>query len=305
MPEFLSVNVLSYLFIFLIGLCVGSFLNVVVIRGLNNESLIFPPSKCTKCHKLLLWWHKIPVFSYFLLKGKCWFCRSKISFQYPFVEFLTGVLFTVIYFKFGFTLKALFLFFISSGLVVLALTDLKKMVIIGWHAYFLIAISLIYNLASRTFFDSVFGIILGFAIIFLLAKIGYFLSGTKAFGEGDFLIACVLGAALGYKSLLPILIYSIILESFWVIPGFVKKLLSQKDYLTFIMFIVFLVYSVFIYTIKTYPHIYLKYISLVLFILVGVATCKRILKTAKKTRIKIPFGPSLSFCGLIYIFFMP
>ena len=77
------------LLVLLTGLCIGSFLNVVILRGLSNESIVFPASKCPKCQHKLYWWHNIPVLSYILLGGKCGFCKEKISIQYPIVEILT------------------------------------------------------------------------------------------------------------------------------------------------------------------------------------------------------------------------
>ena len=62
----------------ILGLCFGSFFNVVILRTLSNESIVFPPSKCPKCNNKLLWWHNIPVLSYILLRGKCYFCKEKI-----------------------------------------------------------------------------------------------------------------------------------------------------------------------------------------------------------------------------------
>lgn len=72
----------------ILGLCFGSFFNVVILRTLSNESIVFPPSKCPKCNNKLLWWHNIPVLSYILLRGKCYFCKEKISIQYPVVELI-------------------------------------------------------------------------------------------------------------------------------------------------------------------------------------------------------------------------
>ena len=92
-------------FIFLVGLCFGSFLNVVVLRAFSNESIAYPASRCPKCQKPLYWWHNIPVLSYILLRGKCYFCKAPISIQYPIVEFVTAVLFTCAFLKFGLSVR--------------------------------------------------------------------------------------------------------------------------------------------------------------------------------------------------------
>ena len=68
------------------GLCLGSFYNVVILRSLSGESIVFPPSKCPKCGNKLKPWHNIPVLSYIFLRGKCHFCKEPISILYPIIE---------------------------------------------------------------------------------------------------------------------------------------------------------------------------------------------------------------------------
>ena len=79
--------------IFILGLIMGSFYNVIIFRTLSGESIINPPSKCPACETPLLWWQKIPVISYLILKGKCYFCKKDIDIMYPSVELLSGMLF--------------------------------------------------------------------------------------------------------------------------------------------------------------------------------------------------------------------
>ncbi|UKI41233.1 MAG: prepilin peptidase [Candidatus Melainabacteria bacterium] len=94
-----NIEIWLLVYIFVIGLCIGSFLNVVILRGLADESIVFPPSKCPKCLNKLKWYHNIPIFSYVFLRGKCAFCHEKISIQYPIIEFLNGLILWCIIFK--------------------------------------------------------------------------------------------------------------------------------------------------------------------------------------------------------------
>ena len=87
-------------FIFITGLVIGSFLNVVILRTVSEESIVFPASKCSKCQTPLKWYHNIPLFSYMFLRGKCAFCHEHISWQYPLVEFLTGCIFVGLFIRF-------------------------------------------------------------------------------------------------------------------------------------------------------------------------------------------------------------
>ena len=110
----------------IMGLCFGSFFNVVILRSLANESIVFPPSKCPKCGNKLLFWHNIPVVSYILLRGKCYFCKEKISIQYPIVELMTMLLFAFSFIKFGISTTTLFVMFWISCLIIMTGTDLKE-----------------------------------------------------------------------------------------------------------------------------------------------------------------------------------
>ena len=83
---------LEVIFIALFGISIGSFLNVVIYRLPKNESIVLPASHCSKCKVPLKFYHNIPIFSWFYLKGKCAYCNSKISIQYPLIEFGIGVL---------------------------------------------------------------------------------------------------------------------------------------------------------------------------------------------------------------------
>ena len=85
--------------IFVVGLVIGSFLNVVILRTVSGESIVLPPSKCPKCQNRLKWYHNIPLLSYLFLGGKCAYCKEHISWQYPFVEFFTGCMFLALFLK--------------------------------------------------------------------------------------------------------------------------------------------------------------------------------------------------------------
>src|SRR4029450_12214950 len=96
---------LESLIIFLFGLIVGSFCNVVIYRLPQGKSIVTPGSQCRLCGNSIRPWDNIPVLSYFLLKGQCRFCREPISARYPAVEFISGVLYVWLYVKFGFSMS--------------------------------------------------------------------------------------------------------------------------------------------------------------------------------------------------------
>ena len=305
--------VMVLLFIFLIGLCIGSFLNVVISRAFSSESIVFPNSKCPKCQKPLKWHHNIPILSFLVLKGKCAFCQEKISVQYPVVELVTGLLFVALAVKgffatavnfpvFGLStwLNGIFILTFVSLFIVLAATDIKEKVIFDFHAYILVALGLIYNLfnfghlylgdkvltlgklsigINNSFIAAVLGIIAGIVIMEVFARFGYLVAGTRAFGEGDTYIAAGLGAIFGWKYLLTVLLYAFIIQIVLTIPVFVAKLYKNRDYRTLVSFFVFFIL---VFAIKSIE--YFKYNSFAIFTIltillcvVGFYACKRIL----------------------------
>lgn len=283
------------LLIFVIGVCFGSFLNVVILRAFSNESIVFPASKCPKCQHKLKWYHNIPVFSYIFLKGKCAFCKEKISIQYPIIELFTGIIFLLVFIKFGFTVNTILAWLISAMFIVLSVTDLKEKVVFVKHVYFLIAFCLIFVLFNsinpvQGIINSLLGLVLGIVIMELLARAGYIFAGTRAFGEGDTYIAAAMGALFGWKLLPAALILSLIVQFIFTLPLFIFKLLKNKDYITVITFVLFGV-SVILCKLPSIPFI----ISIIpLFITAGFL-CFRLLKDLRKEQdfLYLPFGPAM------------
>ncbi len=157
------ISIVMLSFIFIVGLVTGSFLNVVILRTVSGESIVFPGSKCPKCQTPLKWYHNIPVLSFIFLRGKCAFCKEKISWQYPLVELLTGIIFVLLFLKFCNPFDPLFgldvinpityfqltnyifsLVF-ASLFIVIAGTDFKEMMVSDKHTYSLIGAGLIYS----------------------------------------------------------------------------------------------------------------------------------------------------------------
>ena len=113
------------LFFGFIGLCVGSFLNVVIIRVPKKESISLPSSHCVTCKHPLEWYHNIPILSWIFLKGKCAFCKEKISIQYPIIEAISAFLFLSTAMKSDSIQEALILSTLFSMLLALSVIDLK------------------------------------------------------------------------------------------------------------------------------------------------------------------------------------
>lgn len=293
-----SFNILIFIYIFIVGLCIGSFLNVVILRGLADESIVFPPSKCPKCLNKLKWYHNIPILSYVFLRGKCAFCHEKISIQYPIIEFLNGLIYGALFLKYGLCLNLLFYFIFASLFIVIFMTDIKEKVIFTSHAYILTFFGLLFNFLNKNLVDSVLGSLVGFIFLEIITFFIYKIIKKRAFGEGDSYVLMGLGAIFGLKSLLNIIILSFLVQVVSVLPQFLKGLLEKKEYCLILMLSIFAVAAIL-------SNFYLNnMINIAVLFLSGILSCYKLLKITKLNNdIKqFPFAPSLILGGLIYYF---
>ncbi|GAH52038.1 unnamed protein product, partial [marine sediment metagenome] len=120
---------INVILIFILGLIVGSFSNVCIYRIPINESIIYPASHCPKCRSSIKPIDNIPLLSYILLKGRCRNCGSRISIQYPVVEFLTGIIYILIFLIYGLTLQSLIYIILASAVIIIAFIDLNEQIV--------------------------------------------------------------------------------------------------------------------------------------------------------------------------------
>ena len=179
---------LFYLFIFILGLAVGSFLNCVIYRLETGGSFLRGRSFCPHCKHLLGWPDLIPVLSFLILKGRCRYCHKKISFQYPLVEIATGLLFLLI-FNFQFSI---FNYLIAPFLVIIFVYDLKHFIIPDEVIYPAIAIAAICNFSA---WPSALGAAAFFGAIVLISR-------GKWMGVGDIKLGFLMGLILGWPNIL-------------------------------------------------------------------------------------------------------
>ena len=198
-------QILIYTIIFLIGLIIGSFLNCVIYRLEKKQSFLSGRSFCPKCKHKLSWQDLIPVFSFILLKGKCRYCHKKISFQYPFVELATGILFVLIFghWDLGFDWSLVigiwdlfYLLVIACFLIIIFVYDLKHYIIPDKIIYPAIVIAFLYQLFGHwDFIFAAFGAAAFFLAIVLISR-------EKWMGMGDVKLAFLMGLILGLPNIL-------------------------------------------------------------------------------------------------------
>ena len=304
MPDILTLYIAFWIFI--IGLCIGSFLNVVILRGLSKESIVFPPSKCPKCQHALKWWHNIPLLSYILLRGKCYFCHEKISPQYFIVELLTGILFTAIFFKFGLSINMLLMLVIFSLFIVMTVTDLKEKVIFDIHSILLVIFGLILSLVNHNLQNSIIGILEGVLIMELFASLGYLFVKSRAFGVGDTFIAGGLGAIFGWYPLLFVLLLSLIVQAIITLPLYLKKLYKAKEFKTIISLALFLIITACykLFSMNKDINMLIIYAGTILVVISGLYCVRQVTRNIKSATdaIILPFGPAMFIAASIFIF---
>src|SRR3990167_4617058 len=227
---------ITYLLIIISGLIIGSFLNVVIHRMDELQSIFLTRSYCPKCKTQLKWYDLIPFISFVLLKTKCRYCGKAISWQYPLVELVTGLLFLLIYIKFGLTLYVCFLFLVSCFLIVIFVYDLQKMLISDEMLYPAIIISLIY-LAFGSSYDFKMAL-LGALISAGFLGIIYLLGKGKWLGLGDVKLAILIGLLASFSLVLVSLFSAFVLGSLVGVCLLVLKLKNLKSEIPFGPFLI-------------------------------------------------------------------
>jgi leader peptidase (prepilin peptidase)/N-methyltransferase len=216
------------LFALVTGMIVGSFLNVCICRMPKGESVVFPPSHCPRCDYRIRWYDNIPLVSYLVLRGNCRGCGMHISIQYPLVELLNGLLSLALFLRFGPTLPFLVLFLFCSALVVITFIDLEHQIIPDEISLSGIVIGFIFSffLQGHSWLNSLLGILLGGGSLLLVAYCYQWLTGKEGMGGGDIKLLAMMGAFLGWKSILFIIFASSLIGS---VVGITIMLVQKKD----------------------------------------------------------------------------
>ena len=213
---------------FIFGAVVGSFLNVCICRMPKDESVVTPPSHCPLCMYQIRWYDNIPLLSYLVLRGKCRGCGTHISLQYPVVELLNGLLTVSLFLRFGISISFLALFLFCSALVVITFIDLEHQIIPDEISLPGIVIGFIFSffLPWQSWLNSLLGILLGGGSLLLVAYGYQWLTGKEGMGGGDIKLLAMMGAFLGWKSVLFIVFASSLIGS---VIGVTIMLIQKKD----------------------------------------------------------------------------
>jgi len=283
--------ILIQLWVFGLGLVVGSFLNVCIHRIPEGISIVWPASKCAYCSKRIVWYDNIPVLSYLFLRGKCRHCQRKISAQYPIVEFLTGIVFlllfrSVLMVSSGTTCVYVFFIVFCCLLIVGSFVDLRLHIIPNEITYTGLILAPIASIlcvglhdlsgSLRFFVDSgnqwaasllasLIGIFVSGGLIFLCGVFGKLVFRKDAMGFGDVKLMGVIGGFLGWK----LAVATFFLAPFFGLLFGLPRLISKKGnvipygpFLSLAAFVCLLFKDFSIKTIDHYLNIYLSIFQL-------------------------------------------
>jgi leader peptidase (prepilin peptidase)/N-methyltransferase len=193
----------------LLGLAVGSFLNVCIHRLPRGESLALPPSRCPACEYRLRWFDNLPVISYAVLAGRCRKCRRPISIRYPLVELTTMALFVMHGEVFGWSALLVPRLLFACAMIVLFAIDLEHHLLPNVITLPAIAIGLISSaVLPPGIVDAVIGVVLGGGVLWLIGEAYFRYSGHEGMGGGDVKMLAMIGAFLGWKLVLVTLVLS-------------------------------------------------------------------------------------------------
>jgi leader peptidase (prepilin peptidase)/N-methyltransferase len=203
------VDILTAIFVFLLGLSIGSFANVCIYRIPRKMSLVRPRSSCPKCNTPIKPWHNIPVLSFIFLGGKCKYCGEKISRRYPIIELISGILYLWAFYHLFYRGHNLYLFiaalYLSAAFLIIFFIDLDHRIIpdsislsgivIGFAMSFLPGMPL-------SWLQALIGILVGGGVFLTVAEIGDRIFKKESMGGGDIKLAAMMGAFVGWKGIL-------------------------------------------------------------------------------------------------------
>ena len=188
----------------LVGLMIGSFLNVCTLRWPEDESAVFPGSHCPKCGEPIRWYDNVPVLGYVLLRGRCRACREPISLQYPLVELATGLVWAGMFSYAGLSFEALRGTLFLTILFGIALTDARFYIIPDQFSLggLVLGLGLAFLPGGIDALDALIGAIVGFGLLGSVAVVGKWMLKKDAMGLGDIKMMAMVGAFLGWAGVL-------------------------------------------------------------------------------------------------------
>jgi leader peptidase (prepilin peptidase)/N-methyltransferase len=198
------MDIILTVLVFLVGVSIGSFLNVLIYRLPKKEKFVLGRSYCPSCKTAIRFYDNIPLLSYLLLAGRCRHCKAKISFRYPLVELLNGIVYIFFFWQYGLAVSFFIYSLLSSALIVIFFVDIDHQIIPDLITLPGMAVGLAVALipGGLSIVDSLIGLIVGGGLLYLIALGGDWLFKKESMGGGDIKMAAMLGAFLGWQKVI-------------------------------------------------------------------------------------------------------
>lgn len=243
---------IEILFALIMGLLVGSFLNVVIYRipvmmenewtqfakehlGLIKEddpkpapfNLMTPPSRCGNCGTAIKPWQNIPIVSWLILRGKCGSCQTPISIRYPLVELLTGVLFAVVACQYGWSAVTVWGCLLTAFVIALTFIDADTQLLPDQLTLPLVWLGLLFNWHTQfiSLEQALLGAVVGYMSLWTLSNTYKLIRGIDGMGGGDFKLLAAIGAWTGLKSLALIVLVAALVG---IVAALIKRVAKQQ-----------------------------------------------------------------------------
>ncbi len=185
---------------FLAGAIVGSFLNVCIYRLPRRMSIVWPPSACPSCRRVLAWFENVPIVGYLALGGRCRTCGARIGVQYPIVELVTAALFSVAWWHYGPGVLLASRLIFGCALIVLFAIDLEHHLLPNAITVPGIAAGFLFSFFTEPgWLSSLIGIVAGGGVLYVIAEAYYRLRHEEGLGMGDVKMLAMIGAFLGWR----------------------------------------------------------------------------------------------------------
>ena len=225
--------------VFIVGLIFGSFLNVVIHRIPQDQSIVWPGSRCPNCSKPIPPYDNIPLISYIMLRGRCRHCQASISWRYPLVEGLTGVCLLALFLRYGFDPQFWVYGVLTLFLIPLSFIDLdhgilpNKLTIPG----FILGLLLGILLQIESWYNVLFGALFGGGIMILISLLGKLLFKKESLGMGDVKLLVMIGVYVGFPWVAVCLFFGIFVAAVIILICILRKKLSFGNTVPFGPFI--------------------------------------------------------------------
>ena len=194
MPLYFYIIIILILFLY--GIVIGSFINVLIYRVPKKENIVTKRSHCMECGYQLKWYDLIPIFSYLFLRGRCRKCGARISVQYPIIEAVNGILYVLLFLKYRLSIETLLYCLLFSALLALSIIDFRTFEIPVGFNYFILVLGIARVVTDyRNWLLYVIGLVSVSAVLLLI----FLITKGRGIGGGDVKLMAATGLLLGWK----------------------------------------------------------------------------------------------------------